>query len=167
MCFPTQGGENRRILLDLKTVLEDVQGEVKKEEEKRSELQLQYTTDRCAWELEKAELQSRIAQVAVRKHHLDACLCMRACVCERACVSPRARVLVRVPIEKCPLDLARHRLFPPALPIAFPYHFCKNGFSRGQKRFYRCAVNWDRTLCHPVVEATSPEEKKMKSSSPL
>lgn len=60
----TQGGENRRILLDLKTVLEEVQLEVKKEEEKRSELQLQYTRDRCSWELEKAELKCRISQVA-------------------------------------------------------------------------------------------------------
>ncbi|MEQ2263928.1 hypothetical protein XENORESO_015521 [Xenotaenia resolanae] len=57
-----QGGENRRILLDLKTVLEEVQAEVKKEEEKRSELQLQYTRDRCAWDIEKAELKYRIAQ---------------------------------------------------------------------------------------------------------
>lgn len=63
MCFSVQGGENRRILLDLKTVLEEVQGEVKREEEKRSELQLQYTRDRCAWELERAELKCRIAQV--------------------------------------------------------------------------------------------------------
>lgn len=62
-CVPIQGGENRRILLDLKTVLDEVQVEVKKEEEKRSELQLQYTRDRCAWELEKAELKCRIAQV--------------------------------------------------------------------------------------------------------
>ncbi|XP_076592974.1 uncharacterized protein LOC143324419 isoform X2 [Chaetodon auriga] len=62
-----QGGENRRILLDLKTVLEEVQVEVKKEEEKRSELQLQYTRDRCAWELEKAELKSRIAQLEARE----------------------------------------------------------------------------------------------------
>ena len=104
MCFPTQGGENRRILLDLKTVLEDVQGEVKKEEEKRSELQLQYTTDRCAWELEKAELQSRIAQVAVRKHHLDACLCMRACVCVSVRACPRAPVCSFVcPLRNVPL----------------------------------------------------------------
>lgn len=58
-----QGGENRRILLDLKTVLEEVQLEVKREEEKRSELQLQYTRDRCAWDLEKSELKCRIAQV--------------------------------------------------------------------------------------------------------
>ncbi|KAM9852572.1 protein SOGA3a [Aulostomus maculatus] len=62
-----QGGENRRILLDLKTVLEDVQVEVKKEEEKRSELQLQYTRDRCAWELERAEFKSRIAQLETRE----------------------------------------------------------------------------------------------------
>ncbi|XP_023819744.1 uncharacterized protein LOC111948921 isoform X4 [Oryzias latipes] len=62
-----QGGENRRILLDLKTVLEEVQVEVKKEEEKRSELQLQYTRDRCAWELEKAELKCRIAQLEARE----------------------------------------------------------------------------------------------------
>ncbi|XP_018540087.1 uncharacterized protein KIAA0408 isoform X2 [Lates calcarifer] len=62
-----QGGENRRILLDLKTVLEEVQAEVKREEEKRSELQLQYTRDRCAWELEKAELKCRIAQLETRE----------------------------------------------------------------------------------------------------
>lgn len=62
-CVSTQGGENRRILLDMKTVLEEVQLEVKREEEKRSELQLQYTRDKCSWELEKAELKRRIAQV--------------------------------------------------------------------------------------------------------
>ncbi|KAM4579612.1 uncharacterized protein KIAA0408-like isoform 1-T1 [Odontesthes bonariensis] len=62
-----QGGENRRILLDLKTILEEVQAEVKREEEKRSELQLQYTRDRCAWQLEKAELKCRIAQLEARE----------------------------------------------------------------------------------------------------
>ncbi|KAK2844268.1 hypothetical protein Q5P01_010927 [Channa striata] len=62
-----QGGENRRILLDLKTELEEVQVEVKREEERRSELQLQYTRDRCAWQLEKAELKSRIAQLEARE----------------------------------------------------------------------------------------------------
>ncbi|KAM3614879.1 uncharacterized protein V6R79_020233 [Siganus canaliculatus] len=62
-----QGGENRRILLDLKTVLEEVQLELKREEEKRGELQLLYTRDRCAWELEKAELKSRIAQLEARE----------------------------------------------------------------------------------------------------
>ncbi|XP_077384339.1 uncharacterized protein LOC144022984 isoform X1 [Festucalex cinctus] len=61
-----QGGENRRILLDLKTVLEEVQVEVKREEEKRSELQLQYTRDRCDWELERAELKGRIAQLETK-----------------------------------------------------------------------------------------------------
>ncbi|XP_031674857.1 uncharacterized protein LOC109885591, partial [Oncorhynchus kisutch] len=61
-----QGGENRRILLDLKTVVEEVQLEVKREESKRSELQLQYTKDRCAWELERAELKCRIAQLEAR-----------------------------------------------------------------------------------------------------
>ncbi|XP_049587024.1 uncharacterized protein KIAA0408 isoform X2 [Syngnathus scovelli] len=58
-----QTGENRRLLLDLKTVLEEVQVEVKREEEKRSDLQLQYTRDRCAWELERAELKCRLAQL--------------------------------------------------------------------------------------------------------
>lgn len=50
-------------MLDLKTLLEEVQSEVKREESKRSELQLQYTKDQCAWELERAELKCRIAQV--------------------------------------------------------------------------------------------------------
>lgn len=40
---------------------------MKREEEKRSELQLQYTRDRCAWELEKAELKCRIAQLEARE----------------------------------------------------------------------------------------------------
>ncbi|KAM8826665.1 uncharacterized protein KIAA0408-like isoform 4-T4 [Synchiropus picturatus] len=62
-----QGGENRRILLDLKTVLEEVQLELKREEEKRSELQLQYARDRCAWEQEKAELKCRIVQLEARE----------------------------------------------------------------------------------------------------
>ncbi|KAI1885567.1 hypothetical protein AGOR_G00205130 [Albula goreensis] len=61
-----QGGENRRILLDLKSVLEEVQLEVKREETKRNDLQLQYTKDRCAWDLERAELKCRIAQLEVR-----------------------------------------------------------------------------------------------------
>ncbi|XP_055780467.1 uncharacterized protein LOC129856775 [Salvelinus fontinalis] len=61
-----QGGENRRILLDLKTVVEEVQLEVKREEAKRSELQLQYTKDTCAWQLERAELKCRIAQLEAR-----------------------------------------------------------------------------------------------------
>lgn len=47
----------------MKTVLEEVQLEVKREEEKRSELQLQYTRDKWSWELEKAELKCRIVQV--------------------------------------------------------------------------------------------------------
>lgn len=50
-------------MLDLKTLLEEVQCEVKREENKRSDLELQYTKDQCAWELEKAELKCRIAQV--------------------------------------------------------------------------------------------------------
>uniref|UniRef100_UPI0037E8FB8F protein SOGA3a isoform X2 n=1 Tax=Semicossyphus pulcher TaxID=241346 RepID=UPI0037E8FB8F len=66
-CLFMQGGENRRILLDLKTVLDEVQAEVKREEEKRSDLQLQYTRDRCAWDLEKAELKCRIAQLEARE----------------------------------------------------------------------------------------------------
>ncbi|XP_045073300.1 uncharacterized protein LOC121542578, partial [Coregonus clupeaformis] len=61
-----QGGENRRILLDLKTVVEEVQLEVKREESKRSQLQLQHTKDTGAWELERAELKCRIAQLEAR-----------------------------------------------------------------------------------------------------
>ncbi|XP_026140562.1 uncharacterized protein KIAA0408-like isoform X1 [Carassius auratus] len=61
-----QGGENRRILLDLKCVLEEVQSGVKREESKRSELELQYLKDRCAWDLERSELKSRITQLEAR-----------------------------------------------------------------------------------------------------
>ncbi|XP_043116504.1 protein SOGA3a isoform X2 [Puntigrus tetrazona] len=60
------GGENRRILLDLKCVLEEVQSGVKREESKRGELELQYMKDRCAWDLERSELKSRITQLEAR-----------------------------------------------------------------------------------------------------
>lgn len=62
----TEGGENRRMLLELKCVLEEVQSGVKREESKRGELELQYTQDRCAWELERSELKSRITQLEAR-----------------------------------------------------------------------------------------------------
>ncbi|KAL1258824.1 hypothetical protein QQF64_009401, partial [Cirrhinus molitorella] len=61
-----QGGENRRILLDLKCVLEEVQSGVKREESKRGDLELQYMRDRCAWDLERSELKSRITQLEAR-----------------------------------------------------------------------------------------------------
>ncbi|XP_033874573.3 uncharacterized protein KIAA0408-like isoform X1 [Acipenser ruthenus] len=68
-----QGGENRRILLDFKSVLEEVQSELKKEETRRSDLQQLYTRDRCAWELERAELKCRIALLEAKasKYHCE------------------------------------------------------------------------------------------------
>ncbi|XP_006006803.1 uncharacterized protein KIAA0408 isoform X2 [Latimeria chalumnae] len=68
-----QAGENRRILLDLRSVLAVVQTELRKEEQRRSDLQLQYSNDKCAWELEKAELKCRIAQLESKanKQHTD------------------------------------------------------------------------------------------------
>uniref|UniRef100_H3A2Z6 MTCL family member 3 n=1 Tax=Latimeria chalumnae TaxID=7897 RepID=H3A2Z6_LATCH len=68
-----QAGENRRILLDLRSVLAVVQTELRKEEQRRSDLQLQYSNDKCAWELEKAELKCRIAQ---NLEYSDACCLM-------------------------------------------------------------------------------------------
>ncbi|KAG1936141.1 microtubule cross-linking factor [Pimephales promelas] len=61
-----QGGENRRILLDLKCVLEEVQSGVKREESRRGELELQNIKDRCAWEVERSELKRRITQLEAR-----------------------------------------------------------------------------------------------------
>ncbi|XP_041044703.1 uncharacterized protein KIAA0408-like isoform X1 [Carcharodon carcharias] len=61
-----QTGENRRILLDLRTILEGVQVKVKKEEDQRAELQHQYSSDKYAWELERAELKCRIGQLEVK-----------------------------------------------------------------------------------------------------
>ncbi|XP_041107161.1 protein SOGA3a isoform X2 [Polyodon spathula] len=68
-----QEGENRRIFLDLKSVLQEVQSEIKKEETRRSDLQQLYTRDRCAWELERAELNCRIALLEAKggKHHCE------------------------------------------------------------------------------------------------
>ncbi|XP_038655711.1 protein SOGA3a isoform X6 [Scyliorhinus canicula] len=61
-----QAGENRRILLDLKSILESVQVKVKKEEDQRAELQHQYSSDKYAWELERAELKCRIGQLELK-----------------------------------------------------------------------------------------------------
>ncbi|KTF75328.1 hypothetical protein cypCar_00044992 [Cyprinus carpio] len=58
--------KEERMLLDLKCVLEEVQSGVKREESKRGELELQYMKDRCAWELERSELKSRITQLEAR-----------------------------------------------------------------------------------------------------
>ncbi|XP_067840672.1 uncharacterized protein KIAA0408-like isoform X2 [Heptranchias perlo] len=58
-----QAGENRRILLDLRSILEGVQVEIKKEEDQRAELQRQYSSDKYAWELERTELKCRIGQI--------------------------------------------------------------------------------------------------------
>ncbi|XP_069090939.1 uncharacterized protein KIAA0408 homolog [Pleurodeles waltl] len=58
-----QAGENRRILLDLKSLLQVVQIQLRREEKKNSSVQLQYAKDRCAWELERAELKYYIAQL--------------------------------------------------------------------------------------------------------
>ncbi|MGH0158049.1 UNVERIFIED_CONTAM: hypothetical protein FKN15_067374 [Acipenser sinensis] len=70
---PLSGGENRRILLDLKSVLEEVQSELKQEATRRSDLQQLYTRDRCAWELERAELKCRIALLEAKgdKYHCE------------------------------------------------------------------------------------------------
>ncbi|XP_037129435.1 protein SOGA3a isoform X2 [Syngnathus acus] len=91
-----QTGENRRLLLDLKTVLEEVQVEVKREEEKRSDLQLQYTRDRCAWELERAELKCRLAQLE-SKGSTGGVQCAEgsdpaAASCEKRSETPRLRL---------------------------------------------------------------------------
>ncbi|XP_072355333.1 protein SOGA3a isoform X2 [Scyliorhinus torazame] len=61
-----QAGENRRILLDLRSILESVQVKVKKEEDQRAELQHQYSSDKYVWELERAELKCRIGQLELK-----------------------------------------------------------------------------------------------------
>uniref|UniRef100_A0A4W3IGB0 SOGA 1/2-like coiled-coil domain-containing protein n=1 Tax=Callorhinchus milii TaxID=7868 RepID=A0A4W3IGB0_CALMI len=68
-----QAGENRRILLDLRSILEGIQTELKKEEDQRTELHRQYSGDKYAWELERAELKCRIGQLEakVNRQHVD------------------------------------------------------------------------------------------------
>ncbi|XP_078068963.1 protein SOGA3a [Mustelus asterias] len=66
-----QAGENRRILLDLRSILEGVQAKVKKEEDQRAKLQHQYSSDKCAWELERAELKCRIGELELKASKQD------------------------------------------------------------------------------------------------
>lgn len=55
--------ENRRILLDLESVLEGVQVEINKEENQKAILQRQYSNDKYAWELERKKLKWLVDQV--------------------------------------------------------------------------------------------------------
>ncbi|XP_051880870.1 protein SOGA3a [Pristis pectinata] len=63
-----QADENRRILLDLKSVLEGVQAEINKEEDQKAKLQHQYSKDKHGWELERKKLNWRIEQLEEKKN---------------------------------------------------------------------------------------------------
>ncbi|XP_063299239.1 microtubule cross-linking factor 3 isoform X3 [Pelobates fuscus] len=58
-----KAGENKGILLELKTVLEVIQTEQRKEEKKWTDFLLQFLSDRCGWELERRELQHHASQL--------------------------------------------------------------------------------------------------------
>ncbi|CAH2249736.1 SOGA3 isoform X1 [Pelobates cultripes] len=59
---PQKAGENKGILLELKTVLEVIQTEQRKEEKKWTDFLLQFLSDRCGWELKRRELQHHASQ---------------------------------------------------------------------------------------------------------
>lgn len=136
-CIFMQGGENRRILLDLKTVLEEVQLEVKKEEEKRSELQLLYTRDRCSWELEKAELKCRIAQVncGTLKRSLIVSVFSLVPLCVRPCCPVWCKLGLRLchPHDSVTYHLGVH-------PARLRHNICALGYEL-------CSLSLTQTHC--------------------
>ncbi|XP_043543711.1 microtubule cross-linking factor 1 isoform X1 [Chiloscyllium plagiosum] len=61
-----QARENRRILIALKSVLEEFGAELGDEEQRRNELQQQYANEKAAWEMEYAEQKCQLAQFEER-----------------------------------------------------------------------------------------------------
>ncbi|XP_073532137.1 microtubule cross-linking factor 3 isoform X2 [Phyllobates terribilis] len=58
-----KAGENRGNLLELKTVLEVIQREQRREEKKWTDFLLQFLNDRCGWEIERIELKQYISKL--------------------------------------------------------------------------------------------------------
>uniref|UniRef100_S4RWH7 Microtubule crosslinking factor 1 n=1 Tax=Petromyzon marinus TaxID=7757 RepID=S4RWH7_PETMA len=58
-----QGRESRRVLLELRSVLEDLQSEFREEERSRSELQREFATEKATWEMERAQFKLVLSQV--------------------------------------------------------------------------------------------------------
>ncbi|XP_067402607.1 uncharacterized protein KIAA0408 homolog [Emydura macquarii macquarii] len=67
-CFIQTVGENSSVLLDLKSLLEVVQAELKKEEKRRSFWQSQYSNDRSEWELEEPRTNAALHSAAMDLH---------------------------------------------------------------------------------------------------
>ncbi|CAN0120005.1 unnamed protein product [Lampetra planeri] len=58
-----QGRESRRVLLELRSVLEDLQSEFREEERSRSELQREFATEKATWEMERAQFKFVLSQL--------------------------------------------------------------------------------------------------------
>ncbi|XP_078411249.1 microtubule cross-linking factor 2 isoform X1 [Cetorhinus maximus] len=63
---PKQSNEYSRVVGDIKMILKDLCTELKEERRRTNDLQLQFANAKSAWEIEKVELKSRIAQVEGR-----------------------------------------------------------------------------------------------------
>ncbi|XP_067856513.1 microtubule cross-linking factor 2 [Heptranchias perlo] len=63
---PKQSNEYSRVVGDIKMILKDLCTELKEERRRTNELQLQFANAKSAWEIEKVELKSRVAQLEGR-----------------------------------------------------------------------------------------------------
>ncbi|XP_067904485.1 microtubule cross-linking factor 2 [Heterodontus francisci] len=63
---PKQSNEYSRVVGDIKMILKDLCTELKEERRRTNDLQLQFANAKSAWEIEKVELKSRIAQLEGR-----------------------------------------------------------------------------------------------------
>ncbi|XP_078253618.1 microtubule cross-linking factor 1 isoform X2 [Rhinoraja longicauda] len=66
-----QARENRRILMALKSILEEFGSELGEEEKRRQELQQQYVNEKAAWEMEYTEQKCQLAQFEKKMGKLD------------------------------------------------------------------------------------------------
>ncbi|XP_041963206.1 microtubule cross-linking factor 1 isoform X2 [Alosa sapidissima] len=58
-----QVGENRRVLHALRSLLEEFGCELREEEQRRLQLQQTYASERASWEIQRAEMRRRLAQL--------------------------------------------------------------------------------------------------------
>ncbi|XP_059836687.1 protein SOGA1 [Hypanus sabinus] len=63
---PKQSNEYSRVVGDIKMILKDLCTELKEERRRTNELQLQFANAKSAWEIERVELKSRVAQLEGR-----------------------------------------------------------------------------------------------------
>lgn len=65
----SQVGDSRRVLHALRSLLEELRAELREEAQRCCQLQQTLANERAAWEIQRAEMRSRIAQVMTPQNY--------------------------------------------------------------------------------------------------